>query len=143
MYEQSKTNYQLSHIRTKNQQSHVTTNYQISNAYINVIEQIVCCILKWRVFIFTVIAKDIVAVVFAEYLVAWMTHEFQFLIELVSFLYVWRRTKNIFYAHVTSSSLFFIFDWMHLFIDWQDPFYLHHLVDSYSIWWIVSALNTG
>ena len=130
-------------LEQNNQQSHVTKNYQLSNVYINFIEQIVCCILKWRSFIFTVIAKDIVVVVFAEYLVAWMTHDFQFIFEIVSFLYVWRSTKDVFYTHVASSGLFFIFDWTHFSIDWQDPFYLHCLVDSYSIWWIVSVLNTG
>ena len=70
MYEKSRTNYQLSHVRTNNQQSDGTTNYQLSNTYINVIEQIVCCILKWRLFIFTVVVKNIVVVVFAEDLVA-------------------------------------------------------------------------
>ena len=161
--------------------------------------------------------------VFAEYLVAWMTHDFQIIIELVSFWYVffyvflaaprptlghyrgsslihpmlitctldirpeghrepcnevgslglaerlvrfepgtfrfwsqrlnpldqspqmkeWRSAKDIFYTRVASSGLFFIFHWMHLFIDWKNPFYLHHLVDLYSIWWMASALNTG
>ena len=68
--EKSRTNCQLSHVRTNNQQSHVTTNYQLTNVYINVIEQIVCCIFKPFLFIFTVTVKDIVVVVFAEFLVA-------------------------------------------------------------------------
>ena len=68
--EKSRTNYQLSHVRTNNQQSHVTTNYQLTNVYINVIEQIVCRIFKSCLFIFTVMVKDIVVVVFAEFLVA-------------------------------------------------------------------------
>ena len=68
--EKSRTNYQLSHVRTNNQQSHVTPNYQLTNVYINVIEQIVCCIFKSFLFIFTVTVKDIVVVVFAEFLVA-------------------------------------------------------------------------
>ena len=68
--EKSRRNYQLSHVRTNNQQSHVTTNYQLTNVYINVIEQIVCCIFKLSLFIFTVMVKDIVVVVFAEFLVA-------------------------------------------------------------------------
>ena len=45
-------------LEQNNQQSHVTRNYQLSNVYINFIEQMLCCILKWRSFIFTVIAKD-------------------------------------------------------------------------------------
>ena len=78
--------------------SHVTTNYQLSNVCINVIEQAVWRILKWRLFIFTVAAKDIVVVVFAEYLVAWRTRDFQFIIELVSF-YMYEGVPRIFSTH--------------------------------------------
>ena len=56
--------------------------------------------MKWRLFIFTVIEKDKVVVVFAVYLVAWMTRDFQFIIELVSFLYARRITEDIFYTNV-------------------------------------------
>ena len=167
--------------------------------------------------------NDVEVLVFAEYLVAWITHDFQIIIELVSFWYVFflcifgcptanfgplsrkqphspdvnhlhftystwrlpgarnevgslslterlvgfepgafqfwsqrfnrldqspqmkeRRSANdIFYTRVASFGLFFIFHWTHLFIDWKNPFYLHHLVDLYSIWWIISALNIG
>ena len=54
-----------------------------------------------------------------------------------------RSANDIFYTRVASFGLFFIFHWTHLFIDWKNPFYLHHLVDLYSIWWMASALNTG
>ena len=92
-----------------NQQSHVTTNYQLINVYTNVIERIVCCILKWHLFILTVKVRDKGAVVFVEYLVTWMTRDIQFIIKLASFWYVWRSTKDIFYTHVASvCSLFSI-----------------------------------
>ena len=131
--EKSRRNYQLSHVRTNNQQSHVTTNYQLTNVYINVIEQIVCCIFKLSLFIFTVMVKDIVVVVFAEFLVAWMTRDFQFIIELVSFWYVWRSTKE--FLHTCSIV------WSVFYFRLDAPFYLHDLVDSYSIWWIVLVIN--